>query len=86
MHSDMKKASVQDYYEAFGRLLLEDKVYLDPDVTFPRICKWLGADEKQLGGMIESELGVSGASLIRTYRAQEPARLREKYSYLFEEG
>ena len=79
----MKNASIQQQYEIFGRLLLEDRIFLDPNVTFSMICKWLGADEKELDEMVRSELGVSARSLMSTYRAQEPARLREKYSLLF---
>ena len=78
----MKKASIEEQYEVFGRLLIEDRIYVDPNVTFPMICRWLGADEKELDEKILSELGVNGRTLLRTYRAQEPARLREKYSLL----
>ncbi len=82
----MKNLTIDDYYEAFGRLLLEDKVYLDPDLSFHLLCKWLGADEKQLDARVQDELGVTGSALMRQYRAQEPGRLREKYAYLFDEN
>lgn len=76
----MKTQSTEAHYEIFGRMLLEDKVYLDPSVTFDMICRWIGADRHLLDALVRRELGISGQALMRLYRAREPQRLVAKYA------
>lgn len=76
----MEADSLSLHYEFFADLLLEDRIYLDPEVSFTRICRWMGADARQLDDYIRSELGLSGEALIRRYRQGEPARLQAKYA------
>ena len=75
----MKKRNTSEQYNLFSVLLLEEKVYLDPTLTFSDICRWMGADERALSTMMAMELGTDGDSLMRSYREGELSRLREKY-------
>lgn len=75
----MKKRNTSEQYNLFSVLLLEEKVYLDPTLTFSDVCRWMGADETALSTMMAMELGTDGDSLMRRYREGELSRLREKY-------
>ena len=75
----MKKRNTSEQYNLFSVLLLEEKVYLDPTLTFSDVWRWMGADERALSTMMAMELGTDGDSLMRSYREGELSRLREKY-------
>ncbi|MGN0194921.1 MAG: hypothetical protein ACI4AE_00505 [Candidatus Cryptobacteroides sp.] len=75
----MKTRNTSEQYNLFSVLLLEEKVYLDPTLTFSDVCRWMGADEAALSTMMAMELGTDGDSLMRRYREGELSRLREKY-------
>lgn len=75
----MKKRTAQENYSLFSRLLLDEKIYLDPSVRFSDICRWIGADETALGTIVAIELGMSGDGLIEKYREGEVSRLNSKY-------
>ena len=66
-------------YERFCALLLEDRIYLDPSVTFPLICRWLSADARALDARLREEAGIGGRDLLATLRRREPERLLRKY-------
>ena len=67
------------HFERFCSLVFEERLYLDPYVTFPLLCSWLGADEKALDARLRDELGYSGRAVLSTLRKMEPARLLRKY-------
>ena len=75
----MKKRNTSEQYNLFSVLLLEEKAYLDPTLTFSDVCRWMGAGERALSTMMAMELGTDGDSLMRSYREGELSRLREKY-------
>lgn len=70
---------MENAYAVFGRLMCEDKVYLDRTLTFTRICMWLGVQPDLLEEMLLSELGCGGEGLLAAYREQEASYLSEKY-------
>lgn len=63
--------TINEYYELISKILLENKVYMDPTLTFSRLCQYIGADPKSLDALILSEMGLSGDELMHRYRAQE---------------
>ena len=75
----MKKCSTFESYEIFSRMLLEDKIFMDSNISFNMLCSWIGADRKQLNAYIKKELGLSGECLMQTYRAMEMERIAGKY-------
>ncbi|MBR1872890.1 MAG: hypothetical protein IJ795_06770 [Bacteroidales bacterium] len=73
------KTDAMHAYEIFVRMIVEDRIYLDRRVSFPLICRWIGADRDELDALVREELGFSGRALLRYYRASEPRRLMSKY-------
>lgn len=78
--------SLMKSYEIFSRLLHEDKIFMDPSLSFSIICRWIGADRRRLDKLIKNELGLSGMEMIRAFRAIEMERIAEKYSKILKEG
>lgn len=78
----MKKQNVERCYELFALLLEEEKIYMDPSVTFDSVCSWLGVEKAALDCYVESMLGCSGMDVIRAYRASVPFRFLSKYGIL----
>ena len=66
-------------FERLCDLLAEEKVYLDPGVTFPLLCRWLGADVRAMDRRLREEVGMGGRRLMRTLRRSETGRLFAKY-------
>lgn len=71
--------TLQENYALLGHLILDEKVYLDPTVSFTSICRAMGAPARELDALLEAELGMDGESVLRQLRAQEPAYLARKY-------
>ncbi|MGM9790753.1 MAG: hypothetical protein ACI3Y9_10710 [Candidatus Cryptobacteroides sp.] len=67
-------------YGIFGRMMTEDKLYLDRRITFRRICRWLGVSWRDLNSLVKRELGMSGPELMRKYRENDEKSLRDKYA------
>lgn len=78
----MENKDLMKSYELFSRLLLEDKIFMDSNLTFSAVCCWIGADRRKLNNLIKKELGLSGPALMRVYRNMEMERIAEKYSAL----
>ena len=55
-------------YARFVALMTDGKLYINPAVSFHVACLLLGADEKALGKLVESETGFTGDELIDSYR------------------
>ena len=67
-------------YEIFGRMMTEDRLYLDRRITFRRICGWLEVSRRDLNSLVLREMGMTGQELIRKYRDHEERSLRNKYA------
>ncbi len=63
----MEKSS--EMFERFGRLLEEDKVYLDLSCTFEDICGILGADSASFGRYVMEQVGMTGDEVLEVYRS-----------------
>ena len=73
-------------YARFERLLDDEKLYLDPCVTFSSLCRLSGAPRRDMDRLLVEELGVGGSDLLRIYRRAEPlrrARLRGELRLYF---
>ena len=66
-------------FERLCDLLVTEKVYLDPGVTFPLLCHWLGADVRTMDRRLQEEVGMGGRRLMMTLRRSETGRLFAKY-------
>lgn len=62
-------------YEVFGSLMTESCLYVNPYMSFRKICKIFRLDRRRLDKMLKSELGMSGCGLIRAYRNADHPRI-----------
>lgn len=71
--------TLEDSYDLLEKLLDEEKIYMDPTVSFHRICSWMDTPERDLDRMIRKELGLGGDELLMRLRASMSERLKRKY-------
>ena len=71
--------NLNERYELLERLLDEEKIYLDRELTFSRLCAWLNVPVVVMDSLLMHELGVDGERLLELFRAGEAARLHELY-------
>ena len=75
----MADKSLSAKYELFCNLLLEEKMFHIPSLSYSRLCALIHADEKALEGYIYGELGSSGQELIDGLRDNFLSYLFHKY-------
>lgn len=59
---------LQSAYEMFGRLMLDEKIYLKKGMTFGCVCRIIGVSPEDLDEVVTREMGMSGQSLMDAYR------------------
>lgn len=78
----MKSADMEKYFELFSVLMEEEKVYMDPMLTFGEICRWIGVESHDLDRWLMSELGFSGPDILKAYRGAASSHFWKKYGIL----
>lgn len=78
----MKRADMEKYFELFSVLMEEEKVYMDPTLTFGEICRWIGVESRSLDSWLMSELGFSGSDILKAYRGAASSHFWKKYGIL----
>ena len=68
-----------DRFELFATLLEKEKVYMDPGVTFRRMCKWIGVEPSEADAFLMEELGYHGDDILKAYREGNASYMHEKY-------
>ena len=68
-----------DRFELFATLLEKEKVYMDPGVTFRRMCKWIGVEPSEADAVLMEELGYHGDDILKAYREGNASYMHEKY-------
>ena len=48
---------MEEYYDIFAELLEEERVYMDPGLTFDSICRWIGVSRADFDMYLMSETG-----------------------------
>ena len=71
--------ALDENYSFFEKLMNEERLYLNPGLTFEIICGWLGADAGEMDGLLLQELGLDGEALLKSLRKSFPERLERKY-------
>lgn len=66
-------------YERFSRLMTDERLYLNPNINYESVCRLLGVEPTALDRILEREIGYSGSAVIRHFREQAQARLRDGY-------
>jgi len=75
--SDAPAPTAEDYHLAgrFDRLMREQRLYADPDLSILKIAKRLGLPVRQLSGAINLVHGRNVSQIINEYRVNEALRL-----------
>ena len=73
---------MEKFYDLFAELLEEERVYMDPGLTFGSICRWMGVREADFDRYLMSETGCGGSDILKAYRGAVPLHFREKYGIL----
>ena len=61
-----------DYtFSTFFRLMETERIWLDPDVDFPCICRILDVPRRPFDRFLYHELGFRGAEILSLYRRSD---------------
>ena len=71
--------TIEESYAVLEQLVNVEKIYLDPDYPFDRVCRILGVARAEMDALLMRELGVDGAALFASLRAALPERLERRY-------
>ena len=72
-------STIDESYAVLEQLVNVEKIFLDPDYPFDRVCKFLGVPRAEMDALLMRELGVDGAALFASLRAALPERLERRY-------
>lgn len=75
--------TLEDSYDLLEKLVNEERIYMDPGVTFHGICVLMDAPEGDLDRLLRSELGVGGDGLLTRLRQGVAERMKRKYGLTF---
>lgn len=78
----MDKMEIIKGYEIFAMLMEEEKVYMNPLVTFDTVCSWIGVGRHDLDCYIKAQLGCGGTDIMKAYRDSIPSHFLQKYGIL----
>lgn len=74
-----KNMDYGEKYELLGTLLEDEKVYMNPGMTFETVCRWMGVCPKRMDEYVYSSVGMSGNEVIEIYRNSVAPYFLEKY-------
>lgn len=55
-------------YLIFSQMLLEDRIYEDPDVTFYDLCAALRVSPSDLDEILFEEMGMKGPEILQSFQ------------------
>ena len=61
-------STIENKYATFWRLLENNKVYLEPSVSFRGLCRLLNVGPRCFDRFLFSELGFHGEEILASYR------------------
>lgn len=73
--SDMKNQACITDYEAFSSLMLDGRLYLDPSMTFRRVCAMIPVSASSLDRLLKRELGAGGDEIMERFREGDVRKL-----------
>lgn len=78
-HLQKKLDMESDVLELFVSLLEQEKVYMNPDVSFCMICGWIKTSPEEMDSILLREFGYSGDDILKVYRDGIALHFMEKY-------
>ena len=71
-----------DAYAAVVRLLCEENIYINPGLSFERICRLSGVSPREADRYFRSELGMGGEEVLSSLRESFRERLCRRYGII----
>ena len=79
---NMEKMKINEGYELFARLMEDEKVYMNPFLTFDSVCALIGVGHRELDDYIRGQLGCGGHDIMKAYRDSLPLYFLQKYGIM----
>ena len=74
-NNNMKEEKLKLFYD----LMEEEKVYMDPSLSFDRICSWMDVVPDDMDSYLMYFLGYTGDDILKVYRGEIALHFIEKY-------
>lgn len=58
---------MMEKYAEFCTMMLEDRIYEDPEVSFADLCRAMGVRPRSLDAILIRELGLSGEEILHEF-------------------
>lgn len=71
--------TLENRFSIIERLLDEEHLFLNPNLSFAVLCRCVGVDEGAMERYLLSELGIGGEEMLSKLRGSMPERLERKY-------
>lgn len=73
---------IEKSFELFAALMEDEKVYMDPSLSFSSVCGWIGVPAEAMDAYLNENFGWCGSEVMSMYRRTVPLRFYEKYGIL----
>ena len=60
--------TIETAYSEFSRMLLDDRIYEDPSITFADICSSLRVSPSDLDEKLLKEIGMNGPEILQSFQ------------------
>ncbi len=60
--------TIETAYPEFSRMLLDDRIYEDPTITFSDICASLEVAPGDLDEILVKEMGMNGPEILQSFQ------------------
>lgn len=64
----MLMKTIAAVYLNFSQMLLEDRIYEDPDITFFDLCAALRVSPSDLDEFLLEEMGMKGSEILQSFQ------------------
>ena len=64
----MLMKTIAAIYLNFSRMLLEDRIYEDPDISYYDLCAALRVSPSDLDEILLEEMGMKGAEILQSFQ------------------
>lgn len=79
VQNDTDMRTIEENYRLLERLVDEENIFLDPEFSFGRVCRLLGARRGEMDGKLKAEIGLEGDEFFSALREGFPDHLERKY-------
>ena len=70
---------IREKYRIFDELINKEEMFKDGTVSFPPLCRSMGADPAELDSLIKSETGYGGQEIMTSLRDDWKGKIKAEY-------